>query len=161
MNKVQSEDLPQYGTNDDDDEHIAESIRRLTMRLRGPRRALSSPVDVKNLCILKLAALEHEEFSVIFLDAQHGMIEFESLFRGTLSQTSVYPREVVKRALQLNAGAVILTHNHPSGSTEPSRADEFLTTALKQALALIDVRVLDHVIVGGTSAVSFAERGLL
>lgn len=161
MHKVQSEDLPRYGTNDDDDEHIAESLRRLGMRLRQPGQSMTSPADVRNYCILHSAELDHEEFWVMFLDGQNCMIAFESMFRGTLTQTSVYPREVVKRALELNSAAVILSHNHPSGQAEPSRADQFLTTTLKQSLALIDVRVLDHVIVGGTSAVSFAERGLL
>ena len=98
---------------------------------------------------------------MLFLDAQSKMIDFDVMFRGTLTQTSVYPREVVKAALTKNAAAVILTHNHPSGSTEPSRADEFLTQTLKQALALIDVRVLDHIVVGAGGATSFAERGLL
>jgi DNA repair protein RadC len=105
--------------------------------------------------------MDHEVFSVIFVDAQHRLIAFEQMFRGTLGQTSVYPREVVKRALELNSGAVILAHNHPSGSTEPSRADEYLTQTLKSALALVDVRVLDHVVVSCEGCMSFAERGLL
>lgn len=164
--KVESENtpvyaLPKYGTNDDDDEHIAESLRRLSMRLRTPGRAFSSPSDVKDFLVLTLAERQREHFCVMFLDAQHCLIEFEELFAGTVNQTSVYPREVVKRTLALNASAVVLAHNHPSGSAEPSRADEFLTQTLKSALALVDVRVLDHVIVGGTKTVSFAERGLL
>lgn len=164
--KVESENtpayvLPKYGTSDDDDEHIAESLRRLSMRLRTPGLAFSSPSDVKDYLVLTLAERQREYFCAIFLDSQHCLIEFEELFAGTVGQTSVYPREVVKRALALNAGAVVLAHNHPSGSAEPSRADEFLTQTLKQALALVDVRVLDHVIVGGTKTVSFAERGLL
>jgi len=97
----------------------------------------------------------------MFLDAQHRLIKTDEMFRGTLSQTSVYPREVVKRALAHNAGAVVLAHNHPSGVAEPSRADEYLTQALKSALALVDVRVLDHLVVGCGTVVSFAERGLL
>jgi DNA repair protein RadC len=92
---------------------------------------------------------------------QHRLIDVEELFRGTLGQTAVYPREVVKRALHWNAGGVVLSHNHPSGLAEPSRADEFLTQSLKSALQLIDVRVLDHIVVGGNQATSFAERGLL
>ena len=100
-------------------------------------------------------------FVVLFLDAQNRVITYEELFRGTLTQTSVFPREVVKRALKSNAAAVVFAHNHPSGLAEPSRADEVLTQALKQALALVDVKVLDHFIVGGSSAMSFAERGLL
>jgi len=97
----------------------------------------------------------------VFLDAQHRVLASEELFRGTLTQTSVYPREIVKAALRHNAAAVIFAHNHPSGVAEPSRADEMLTTALKQALALVDVKVLDHFIVAGGSVISFAERGLL
>ena len=143
-----------------DDDTITQALAILAERLTiGP--VFNSPQGVKDYCRLKLGGLEHEEFGVLFLNAQHGLIAFESMFRGTLSQTSVYPREVVKRALALNAGAVILTHNHPSGAVEPSRADEHLTSTLKSALALVDVRVLDHVVVSPTAALSFAERGLL
>ena len=123
--------------------------------------ALSSPALVKDYLRLLLAERQHEVFVVVFLDTQHRVIAIEEMFRGTLSQTSVYPREVVKEALARNAGAVILAHNHPSGSTEPSRADEFLTQTLKAALALVDVRVLDHLVVTRTSVSSFAELGLL
>ncbi len=126
---------------------------------RGP--ALSSPAAVRELLRLTLSGKEHEVFIALFLDAQNRMIETEELFRGTLTQTSVYPREVVKRALYHNAGAVIFGHNHPSGVAEPSHADEMLTQALKQALALVDVKVLDHFIVAATSVMSFAERGLI
>ncbi len=98
---------------------------------------------------------------MLFLDSQHRLLQLDEMFRGTLTQTSVYPREVVRRALQLNAAAVILAHNHPSGAAEPSRADEFLTQSLKRALQLVDVRVLDHLVVGRGQVVSFAERGLL
>jgi DNA repair protein RadC len=104
---------------------------------------------------------EHEAFVVVFLTAQNRVIAAEELFRGTLTQTSVYPREIVKAALQHNAAAVILAHNHPSGAAEPSRADELLTQTLKQALALVDVKVLDHFIVTAASVMSFTERGLL
>ena len=104
---------------------------------------------------------EHEIFAVLFLDARHQLLAMEEMFRGTLTQTSVYPREVVKRALERNAAAVMLAHNHPSGVAEPSRADEFLTQTLKTALALVDVRVLDHVIVAAGQSVSMAERGLM
>jgi DNA repair protein RadC len=116
---------------------------------------------VRDYLQLQLAAREHEVFAVLFLDAQQRLLRFDEMFRGTLTQTSVYPREVVRRALALNAGAVILAHNHPSGVAEPSRADEFLTQSLKSALALVDVRVLDHFVVGKGQIVSFAERGLL
>lgn len=120
-----------------------------------------SPQSVRDYLQLHLGALPHEVFAVLFLDARHRLIDFRELFRGTLTQTSVYPREIVKLALALNAGAVILAHNHPSGHAEPSPSDEHLTQALKQALALVDVRVLDHLIVGDGGCVSFAERGLL
>jgi DNA repair protein RadC len=109
----------------------------------------------------KLATLEHEVFVSLLFDSQHRLIQYIELFRGTLAQTSVYPQEVVTVALAHNAAAIILAHNHPSGVAEPSRADELLTQALKQALRLVDVRVLDHFIVAGADGVSFAERGLL
>jgi DNA repair protein RadC len=108
-----------------------------------------------------LSALPHEVFAVMFLDVQHRMLAMEEMFKGTLSQTSVYPREVVKRALHHQASAVVLAHNHPSGSVQPSRADEALTQTLKAALALIDVRVLDHIIVAQGQSLSMAERGLV
>lgn len=123
--------------------------------------AMTSPAVVKAFLGLRLAALEHEVFCVLWLDCQHRVIAFRELFRGTLTQTSVYPREVVKEALAANACAVILAHNHPSGCAEPSRADELLTAALKAALALVDVQLVDHLVVGGAQCVSFAERGLL
>jgi len=123
--------------------------------------ALNSPSAVREYLRLKLQALPYEVFVALFLDAQNRVIGIEELSRGTLTQTSVYPREVVKRALHHNAGAVIFAHNHPSGIAEPSHADETLTQALKQALALVDVRVLDHFIVAGAGVVSFAERGLI
>lgn len=122
---------------------------------------ISSPADSKAFVSLRLGALPYEVFAVVFVDAQHRVIEYREMFRGTLTQTSVYPREVVKEALTLNAAGVILSHNHPSGVPEPSRADEYLTQTLKSALALVDVRVLDHLIVAGGQVLSFAERGLL
>jgi DNA repair protein RadC len=126
------------------------------------RDLLGSPTAVRNWLRLQLAALPHEVFGALWLDAQNRLILWEELFRGTLTQTSVYPREVVKRALANNAAAVILAHNHPSGVAEPSAADESLTRNLKESLALVEVRVLDHFIVAGQSPpLSFAERGLL
>lgn len=123
--------------------------------------ALNSPGAVRDYLQLLLRGREQEVFMVIFLDAQHRVVAAEELFHGTLTQTSVYPREVVKRALYHNAAATIFAHNHPSGVAEPSQSDRLLTDALKQALALVDVRVLDHFIVAGTSCLSFAERGMV
>ncbi len=125
------------------------------------RSALTSPQAVRDYLRLALGTREHEVFLTLFLDAQHRVIVAEELFRGTLTQTSVYPREIVKAALRANAAAVIFAHNHPSGVAEPSQADELLTRQLKEALAMVDVRVLDHFIVAGRSTLSFAERGLL
>ena len=122
---------------------------------------LNSPRVVRDYLKLLLAGRSQEVFLVLFLDTQHRVIASEELFHGTLSQTSVYPREVVKRALAHNAAAVIFAHNHPSGVTEPSQADQLLTSALKQALALVDVTVLDHFVVAAGQPLSFAERGLL
>lgn len=122
---------------------------------------MTSPKAVRDFLRTRLTCLPHEVFGCLFLDAQHRVIAYEELFRGTLTQTSVYPREVVKAALAHNAVAVIFAHNHPSGVAEPSRADEFLTQSLKNALALVDVRVIDHLVVGYGQVVSFAERGLL
>lgn len=123
--------------------------------------ALCSPTAVKDYLRLTLAGKGYEVFMALFLDSQNRVIASEELFRGTLTQTSVYPREVVKRALHHNAAALIVAHNHPSGVAEPSHADEMLTKALKQALALVDVKVLDHFIVASGGVLSFAERGLL
>ena len=122
---------------------------------------LSAPAAVRDWLRLYCANLEYEVFIILLLDAQNRLIAAQELFRGTLSQTSVYPREVVKATLARNAAAVMFAHNHPSGVAEPSRADELLTQSLKQALALVDVRVLDHFVVAGARTVSFAERGLI
>jgi len=136
------------------------SRRGLAEQLR-ERQALHAPEAVKQYVQLHLAHKNHEVFAVLFLDNQNRLQAMEELFRGTLSQTSVYPREVVLRALHHQAAAVVLCHNHPSGSVQPSRADETLTQTLKAALALVDVRVLDHVIVGQGQALSMAEQGLI
>jgi DNA repair protein RadC len=125
------------------------------------RSALTSPQAVRDYLRLALGGKEHEVFVVLFLDAQHRVLSVEELFRGTLTQTSVYPREIVKAALKANAAAVIFAHNHPSGVAEPSQADELLTRQLKEALSMVDVKVLDHFIVAGRATLSFAERGLL
>ena len=123
--------------------------------------ALTSPGSVRDYLRLALSRREEEAFICIWLDAQHKVIEIQEAFRGTLTQTSVYPREIVKAALARNAAAVIFAHNHPSGVAQPSQADELLTRNLKEALALVEVKVLDHFIIAGNQAISFAERGLL
>ena len=138
-----------------------ELARRALKEEMSSRDALTSPRAVRDYLRLALAGREHEVFVVLLLDAQHRVIACEELFRGTLTQTSVYPREVVKCALGQNAAAVIFAHNHPSGIAEPSHADEILTRSLKSALALVDIQVLDHFIVAGSRTMSFAERGLL
>jgi DNA repair protein RadC len=138
-----------------------ELARRALKEEISARDALSSPRAVRDYLRLALAGREQEVFVVLLLDAQHRVIATEELFRGTLTQTSVYPREVVKCALKHNAAAVIFAHNHPSGVAEPSHADEILTRSLKTALALVDIQVLDHFIVAGSRTMSFAERGLL
>lgn len=125
------------------------------------RDALSSPDIVRNFLRLAFQGQDYETFIVLFLDAQNRLIQAEVMFRGTLTQTAVYPREIVKRGLQLGAAAVIFAHNHPSGVAEPSRADESITIALKQALALVDVKVLDHLVVAGNDVTSLAERGVV
>jgi DNA repair protein RadC len=134
--------------------------RALCEKIRGTD-VLSSPKAVRDYLRLAIGGREHEVFFAVFLDAQNRVLAFEDLFRGTLTETSVYPREVVKRALHHNAAAVIFAHNHPSGEAQPSAADETLTHALKSALALVEVKVLDHFVIGAEGATSFAERGLL
>jgi DNA repair protein RadC len=136
--------------------HILEGRARYAENL-----LLTSPDAARDFCRLKLGSLPHEVFGVLWLDAQNRLIAFEEMFRGTLTQTSVYPREIVKAALARNAAAVILTHNHPSGVAEPSAPDQMLTQVLKTALALVDVRVLDHLVVSASGVTSFAERGLI
>jgi DNA repair protein RadC len=138
-----------------------ELLRRSLDERSRERSALTSPGAVRDYLRLVLGQREHEVFVCIWLDAQHKVMSFEELFEGTLTQTSVYPREVVKTALARNAAAVIFAHNHPSGVAQPSQADELLTRNLKEALALVEVKVLDHFIIAGNQAISFAERGLL
>ena len=142
-------------------DEVLKAARQVIGRRVRRGTAMTSPQTVRDYLRTKLAVLEHEVFVALLLDSQHRLIEYIELFRGTLAQTSVYPREVVKVALARNAAAMILAHNHPSGVAEPSRADELLTQCLKQALSLVDVRVLDHFIVTGDETTSFAERGLL
>ena len=139
---------------------VAQALTILACQVR-EADAIGSPDAARDFVRLQLGDRPHEVFACLFLDVQNRVIEFQELFRGTLTQTSVYPRQVVIEALACQASAVILCHNHPSGSAEPSRADELLTQTLKQALALVDVRVLDHFIVTRSGVLSFAERGLL
>lgn len=129
------------------------------LMITGP--ALSNPLATREFVRMRLRDLPHEVFGVIYLNNRHRVIAFEELFRGTIDGASVHPREVVKQALARNAAAVILTHNHPSGIAEPSQTDQLLTRRLSEALALVDIRVLDHFIVGDARCESFAERGLL
>lgn len=144
-----------------DDAIIKKALQILEQRIdyKSDSPMLTSPDDSKNYVKLQLAELKHEVFSCLFLDNRHRVIKFVKLFRGTIDGASVHPREVVKEALANNAAAVIFAHNHPSGVAEPSEADKHITTRLKDALALVDIRVLDHLIVGD-EIVSFAERGL-
>jgi DNA repair protein RadC len=143
-----------------EDEVIAAALRILERRVRGGA-CLASPQAVREYLRLRLGTREREVFMAVWLDAQHRVIATEELFAGTLTQTSVYPREVVKAALRHNAGAVLFCHNHPSGVAEPSQADQLLTETLRRALDLVDVKVLDHFIVTCGAAMSFSERGLL
>jgi len=142
-----------------EDQLILEAEAILYRRFAGGA-PLSSPDDVRSYLRLKLGKHEQEMFGVIFLDTRNRVLGFEELFRGTIDSAAVYPREVAKRALQINAAAIIVAHNHPSGDAEPSKADGALTTRLRDALALLDIRLLDH-FVCGREVISFAERGLL
>lgn len=162
---AQTEDRAQYivtpTATQSEDEIIAAAKSILLNRMKTPGAALSSPQHVRDYLTLTLAGLEHEVFTCIFLDAQNRLLSAQEMFRGTLTQTSVFPREILKAALARNAGAVIFAHNHPSGSEAQSTADERLTNQLKTALALVDVRVLDHLIVARDKIMSFAELGLI
>jgi DNA repair protein RadC len=141
-------------------EIIAAARRAMTRRVRRGI-AMDSPRAVREFLTMKLGTLEHETFAVLLLDTRHRLIDYVELFRGTIDKASVHPREVVKLALARNAAALVLAHPHPSGAADPSQADELITRRLKEALALVDVRLLDHVIVAGGDAISFADRGLL
>ena len=140
---------------------VLELARRAMAEQLRARQVLDTPEALAHYLQLHLAHRGHEVFAVLFLDAQHRLIALEEMFRGTLAETSVYPREVVVRALDLQAAAVVLAHNHPTGLVRPSRADEALTRGLRAALGLVDVRVLDHVIVGPGQALSMAQQGLM
>lgn len=142
------------------DEVLLAAQRLLAAQVRGSD-VMSSPAVVKDYLLARLGTLPHEVFAVVHLDSQNRVLDYVEMFRGTVSQTSVYPREVVRDALLRNSSALVLVHNHPSGVADPSKADEFLTQTLKAAAALIDVRVLDHFIVAGSAVQSMAEKGLV
>ncbi|MDT8885243.1 DNA repair protein RadC [Klebsiella aerogenes] len=144
-----------------DQKTIRAALTLLERQLREPGAAFTSSSSVRDWLRLQLTLEEREEFTVLFLDNQHRLIAHETLFRGNINSMTVYPREVVKAGLKNNAAAAILAHNHPSGEAEPSQADRLMTERLKQALELVDIRLLDHLVVGGMDIVSFAERGWL
>ena len=139
------------------DEVIQEAIRILKARLRSPNAAIESPQAAKNFIALQLAGEENEKFAVLWMDAKHQVIDFQVLFHGTIDGAQIYPRVVVKAGLVQNAAACILAHNHPSGNATPSQADITLTRKLKEALALVEIRLLDHLIVGGTANLQFSS----
>lgn len=165
VSKADVDTVMRIGATTEDTEAVNDAVIRHALRIMESRLkyrdvVLTSPQAVRDYLRLLLSDREWEVFVVLFLDAQHRLIAAEEMFRGTLTQTSVYPREVVKAALAHNAAAVIFAHNHPSGVAEPSRADALLTASLKQALSLVDCRALDHFVVAGAQVLSFAERGL-
>lgn len=144
-----------------DDQILTVARDVATRYVRETGMALTSPAAARDLLTVRFAGLQHEVFSVLYLDSRHRLLACEDLFRGTIDGCAVHPREVVKAALKHNAAAVILAHNHPSGLAEPSQADEMITIRLRDALALIDIRVLDHLVIGGMNVTSLAERGVL
>lgn len=144
-----------------DSEELLTMANRLVSRRFAKGRKISKPADVLSFLKCKLAHLEHEVFSIIFLDTKHNILAFKEMFRGTIHSTSIYPREIIKEALKYNAQAIILVHNHPSGCSEPSSADINVTHKIKNILAELDIDVLDHIIVAGIQTVSLAERGVL
>ena len=160
MNKINSEDQAVYNISDDD-ETIRLAMNIIIKRLNSSSVVIGNPDDTLNFLKLRYDGQEYETFDVMFLDNRHRLIKFKQLFRGTIDGASVYPREVVKEALKHNAAALIVSHNHPSGIPEPSQSDENITNRLKDALNLMDIRLLDHIIIGGSDHVSLAERGLL
>jgi DNA repair protein RadC len=165
--RAQSEDRAEYVVDsivdaEDEDEIVSRALLILGRRLMGNSDVFDNPATVRNYLTVRYARLPHEEFGVVWLDARNRVVHADTLFRGTLTQTSVYPREVVKEGLRHNAAHCIFYHNHPSGEGAPSRSDEAMTRALKDALAMVDIRVLDHLIVAGAGKpVSFAELGLI
>lgn len=169
MGKVKSEDAAVYASptinsgisNIDEDALIVRALNILSDRISRTGDAFTCPEDARKYCTLQLAEREHEIFACLFLNNRHQLIRYSEIFRGTIDGASVYPREVVKEALKVNAAAVIFVHNHPSGNPEPSEADKRITARLKDALALVDIKTLDHIVVGGVETYSFADRGLI
>ncbi len=145
----------------EDNNKVCEAIGILQQQYKRKGFAATSPSDTMRYCQLNLLSKEHEVFGIMFLDNKNRLIEFKEMFRGTIDSASVYPREIVKEALAANAAAVVLTHNHPPGDPEPSAADRAITAKIKAALSLIDIRVLDHIVVGDQRCVSFAEMGII
>lgn len=144
-----------------ENEIIAQALQILEGRIVKAESFITKPEDAVNFIKLKIATLEHEVFTVIFLNSQNGVIEYSEMFRGTINGASVHPREVVKQALSVNAASVLFAHNHPSTFAQPSQADRHITTKLVDALALVDIKVLDHFVVGGVEHFSFSENGWL
>jgi len=159
MLRVEDVAVPYGNWSPEESEILGRAMSLLTRRLRGP--VLSSPDVFKQYLRLRLGGLGYEVFGMVFLDAQHAVIAIEEMFRGTLTQTTVHPREVVMRALHHNCAACVAFHNHPSGRCDPSSADERMTEALKRALDLVGVELLDHFVVCAESAASFAQLGLI
>ena len=162
--EIRSEPAPSYtATHAEirDDAIVAQALAIIERRFTRQTETLSNPATVREFLILRLCEHEREVFGVIYLDTRHRVIAVEDLFFGAIDGAAVYPREVVKSAMRHNAAATIIFHNHPSGVAEPSAADELLTGRLKSALALVDVRLLDHIVVGGATTVSLAERGMV
>lgn len=157
MKNIKSEEQASYTVNKKD--IVAEAIALIESRLKKTILDIKSPAEVKDFLVLRMSELEREHFDVLFLNNTHQLIAAETLFKGTIDGASVYPREVLKKALEYNAAALILAHNHPSGNPGPSIADKNITNRLKDACAYVDIRVLDHIIVGGTDTYSFAEKG--
>lgn len=164
MNKINTEQPATYqvaNTVRKEELAIKKALKILESRLVIKGHFFNNPLDTENYLKIKLAGLAHEEFHCLFLDSQHGLIKHECLFTGTIDGASVYPREVIKKALHYNAAALIFAHNHPSGNCKPSQADISITKKLKECAQLFDIRVLDHVIIGGVTAYSLAQNGEL
>lgn len=164
MNKIKTEDAPKYFTEtikENEDKVIERALEILAKRIKEPGVALTSPDHVKDYLILSLAELDYEVFMVLFIDNRNNLIAAEQMFRGTINSCSIYPRVIAQRALELNAISIILAHNHPSHGTQPSYEDKAMTNKIKRALELLDIQVLDHLLIAGVSAFSFAEFGIL